>query len=674
MAFSHKKWPSLPQWGQFLKVLNKKEKIIFFVFLFLSIASIIFISNSLYLENTQIVPAGGGTYVEGVIGSPRNINPVYAQTNDVDRDLAELIYSGLMKYSERGEIVTDLAEEYVVIEEGKIFEFHLRENLSWADGNPITADDVIFTVKTIQNPSFKSPIRASWLGVKVEKISDLIIRFELANPSVVFLENSVLKIMPKHIWEGISDQNFPLSIYNLKPVGSGPYKVKEVVQDKEGNIKSIELTINASYHGDLPHIQKIIFSFFENEDELISALEAGRIDGLSLASMEEYQKDSFSEYRLLTPRYFAVFFNPEKSKILADEKLRQALNYGTDKTEIVNGLLSVQARTVDSPILPYIYDFANPSEVYEFDLEKAKEILDTAGFVEKENGIGEEDKSSSSPFADAWVREKIVRKEPAFQFKSNLQTGSQGNEVQELQKCLAKDPEVYPEGEITGYFGEKTRVAVVSFQEKYKEEILTPYGLAQGTGRVLSSTREKLNQLCAAPSEEILPLSFTLTTVNQETLINVASGLKRQWESLGIKTEIKIVDSSTLTEEIIRPRDYELILLGQGLEMIIDPFPFWHSSQIKDPGLNLALYENKETDKLLEEARQTLDQEKRKTILEEFQNILIKDAPAVFLYSPDYLYLVSGEIKGVSVKIITDPSKRFSGIEKWYIKTKRAWK
>ena len=660
MAFSYKKWPSLPQWGQFLKVLNKKEKIIFFVFLFLSIASIIFISNSLYLKNTQIVPAGGGTYVEGVIGSPRNINPVYAQTNDVDRDLAELIYSGLMKYSERGEIVTDLAEEYVVIEEGKTFEFRLKENLSWADGNPITADDVIFTVKTIQNPSFKSPIRASWLGVKTEKISDLIIRFELANPSVVFLENSVLKIMPKHIWEGISDQNFPLSIYNLKPVSSGPYKVKEVVQDKEGNIKSIELTINANYHGDLPHIQKIIFSFFENEDELISAFDAGRIDGLSLASIEEHQKDSFSEYRLLTPRYFAVFFNPEKSKILAEEELRQALNYGTNKTEIVNGLLPVQARTVDSPILPDIYGFASPSEVYGFDPEKAKEILDTAGFVEKENSDG--------------MREKVIRKEPAFQFKSDLQTGSQGNEVQELQKCLAKDPEVYPEGEITGYFGEKTRAAVVNFQEKYKEEILTPYGLAQGTGRVLSSTREKLNQLCAAPSEEILPLSFALTTVNQETLINVASSLKKQWESLGIKTEIKIVDSSTLTEEIIRPRDYELILLGQGLEMIIDPFPFWHSSQIKDPGLNLALYENKEADKLLEEARQTLDQEKRKTTLEEFQNILIKDAPAVFLYSPDYLYLVSEEIKGVSVKIITDPSKRFSGIEKWYIKTKRAWR
>lgn len=660
MAFLHRKWPSRPQWRQFLKVLNRKEKIIFFVFLFLAIGSASYTFNHIYLDNTQIVPAKGGTYTEGVIGSPRNINPVYAQTNDVDRDLSELIYSGLMKYSANGEIVTDLAEKYSTLEDGKIFEFYLKENLLWADGKPITANDVIFTVKTIQNPSFKSPIRASWLGVKVDKISDLGIRFELASPSVVFLENSTLKIMPEHIWKEISEQNFSLSIYNLKPVGSGPYKVKDVAQDKEGNIKSLELIINGNYHGDLPHIQKVFFSFFEDENKLISAFKAGQIDGFSSLFIEKYQEDSLSEYRLLTPRYFAVFFNPEKSKILAEVELRQALNYGINKTEVVNEILPLQAETIDSPILPDVYGFADPSEVYEFNPEKAKEILDEAGFIVKEDSEG--------------IREKIVKKEAAFQFKSNLQVGSQGNEVQELQKCLAKDPEVYPEGETTGYFGEKTRIAVVNFQEKYKEEVLTPYGLTQGTGRVLQSTREKLNQLCAASSEKITPLSFTLTTVDQETLIKVAANLKKQWGSLGIKTEIKIVDNFTLTEEVIRPRDYELILLGQGLEMVIDPFPFWHSSQIKDPGLNLSLYKNKEADKLLEKARQTMDPEKRKAALEEFQDILIKDSPAIFLYSLDYPYLVSEKIKGISVKIITDPSKRFLGIEEWYIKTKRVWK
>ena len=142
-----------------------------------------------------------------------------------------------------------------------------------------------------------------------------------------------------------------------------------------------------------------------------------------------------------------------------------------------------------------------------------------------------------------------------------------------------------------------------------------------------------------------------------------------------MQIKIQVVNErSVFTEEIIRPRNYEMILVGQGLEINLDPFPFWHSSQIKDPGLNLAVYENKESDKLLEEARQTLNEEKRKAALEKFQDILIEDAPAVFLYNSDYLYLVSKEIKGISVKIITDPSKRFSGIENWYIKTKRTWR
>ena len=252
--------------------------------------------------------------------------------------------------------------------------------------------------------------------------------------------------------------------------------------------------------------------------------------------------------------------------------------------------------------------------------------------------------------------------------------GSQGNEVKELQKCLARDSEVYPEGEITGYFGEKTKKAVIKFQEKYRTEILEPQGLSAGTGEVLKSTRDKLNALCAAPSEETIPLSFTIITVNQPILEKVASLLKEQWKSLGINLEIKTIDVSTLTEEIIKPRNYEMLLFGEVLGLIPDPFPFWHSSQTKDPGLNLASYENKDCDKILEDIRQNLNEGERKVALEKFQNILIEDSPAIFLYSPDYLYLVSNEIKGINTKIIADPSKRFSNIENWYVKTKRVWK
>ena len=335
-----------------------------------------------------------------------------------------------------------------------------------------------------------------------------------------------------------------------------------------------------------------------------------------------------------------------------------ALNYGTNKEEILEKVLAGQGYLVDSPILPKIYDFNLPSKIYQFDLEMAKEILKKAKFVETEEGL----------------RRKIIKKEPAFQFKSDLREGSKGKEVEELQKCLAKDPEVYPEGEVTGYFGKKTKMAVIKFQEKYKKEILEPWGFKEGTGLVAKTTREKLNEICAPPPEEILPLSFSLATVDQPILIEVANLLKNQWRALGAEVEIKTFDISQLEKEIIKPRNYQSLLFGKVLGAIPDPFPFWHSVQKKDPGLNLAIYQNKKADQLLEEARQSLNEKERKEKLEKFQDILIEDAPAVFLYNPDYLYLVSKEIKGINVKIIVDPSKRFSNINEWHIKTKRTWR
>ena len=660
-----KKLANLSGWQQLFKVFNQKEKIIFLVFLFLTLVSFFSLTTSFYQRKTKIVPTKGGSFTEGVIGFPRNINPVYAQGNDVDRDLIELVYSGLMKYNDQGEIIPDLAEKYQVLEEGKVFEFTLKENLFWSDGQPITADDVIFTIKTIQNPSFYSLIRASWLGVNIEKVSDLKIRFDLTSPSVVFLENCLLKILPKHIWAEVSEQNFPLSKYNLNPIGSGPYRVDKVISDKEGQIKSLELKVNSYYHSKPPYLSKIVFSFFKNRESLISAFNSKQIDNFFISSAKDYPRNDFSEHRFSLPIYFTLFLNQEKSEILKIKEIRQALNYGTDKISLIEQSLE-QGKAIDSPILPEVYGFNPPLNDYEYNPEKAENILNQAGFILK-------DESSL-------IREKFNKQEAAFLFKKALTLGSEGNEVQELQKCLAQDPLIYPAGEITGYFGEKTKTAVIKFQEKYFDEILSPSGLKEGNGQVKQATIAKLNELCSPTSEESLPLSLILTTTSDPLLVKVAELLKEQWQNLGINLEIETFDLASegtriaFQEEILKPRNYQILLYGELLGLIPDPFPFWHSSQTKDPGLNIALYENKEADQLLEEARQTLDQEGRKEILESFQDVLLKDAPVVFLYSPDYFYLTSKKLKGLEAELIANPSKRFIEVEKWYIKTKRVWR
>lgn len=662
-----KNYPTKKQWKVFFtapqKVLSVKEIILFLFFLVLFLINSVYLTINFYIKNTNVIPKKGGVYTEGMIGQPRFINPVYSSYSDIDRDLTELIFSGLMKYNKEGKIVPDLIKNYEIKENGKVYEIELKDNLLWSDGEPLTVEDVIFTIKILQDPSYKSPQIANWLGVEVEKISEKQARFILKNPYGPFLENLTQKIIPKHIWNEVLPENFPLSLKNLKPIGSGPYKLDSLQQDKNGKIISLTLTTNNNYHGKTPYLSKINFNFYNSEQEIISALKRKEIDGapvgINIANEVVKKVSNLNLYSAKMPRYFAVFLNQNKSKILAEKSVREALNYGTNKQELVEKILGNKATQVNSPLLPDIYGFNSAESIYNFNPEKANNLLDEAGFVLDETST---------------ERKKTTKKSSSFKFTSELREGNKGKEVEELQKCLSKDSEIYPEGIVSGYFGEQTKTAVIKFQEKYKEEILAPSGITKGTGIVGKSTRDKLNKLCFPPLEETLSMKFSLITVDQPLLIQVAKKLAGQWRNIGVNIEIVPVEISQLEKEFIKPRNYEMLLFGNVLTMIPDPLSFWHSDQVKDPGLNLAIYQSKEADQLLKEARQTNDENMRKEKLEKFQSLLIKDAPTIFLYNPDYLYFVSKKVKGIEIKNIVDPSKRFTEIEDWYIKEKRVWK
>ncbi len=650
-----RKWPNRKQWPLFFSFFTKKEKILFFFFSFVFVASFLYIISSFYIENTILVPKKGGVYIEGVVGYPRFINPAYLES-DVDKALVELIFSGLMKYDKDLGIIPDLAESYQVEEDGRVYRVFLRENLFWQNGEPITSEDVVFTIKKIQNPEYKSHFRPNWIGVEVREINEKEIEFRLRRPYSSFIENLTIKIMPKSIWRDVSPQRFFSDIHHLQAIGSGPYKIKEKSFTNEEKIKSITLERNPYYHKREPFIDQIKFLFFENEYALLDSVNRGRVDGASLSSFVK-TKSNFTVKKFQFPRYFAVFFNLESSEQLQNPEIRKALNYATNKNAIVEGALKTKTeeQIVNSPILPNIYGIDSPSLIYDFNKEKAEEILDKEGFELRENGF----------------REKIIERENSFQFTTNMSIGSKGKEVEELQRCLSRFEEIYPEKEITGYYGNKTKNAVIAFQEKYKEEILEPQGLSEGTGDVKGGTHKKLNELCFRSTLEVTPLSFVLKTIEHSLLIETAEILKKQWKDLGIKIEIEIVPREERETELIRPRNYEMLLLGKVLGAIPDFFPFWHSSQKEDPGYNFSLYENSKADKILEEIRETLDVEEKKEKMSILQEIIIKDAPAIFLYSPKFIYLTKA--KGIETEKIAEPSKRFSDIESWYLKTKREW-
>lgn len=166
-------------------------------------------------------------------------------------------------------------------------------------------------------------------------------------------------------------------------------------------------------------------------------------------------------------------------------------------------------------------------------------------------------------------------------------------------------------------------------------------------------------------------LVISLATIEDEESQRVAEAIKRYWEAVGVKTVLNIVPLSQIQSGIIELRDFEGLFFGQVVGNDPDSYVFWHSSQVGEGGLNLSNYANDDVDKMLEDARLTLDKEERIVKYKKFQEILAEDVPAIFLYSPFYTYIQGKKIKGFETKNISSPADRFADINNWYIKTGR---
>ena len=549
------------------KLLSKKERLVVMGLSSVIIFSILAIPIGYYFSITEARPDFGGSFTEGLIGEPRFINPLLLQT-DTDRDLSQLIYSGLLKNDGKGNFIPDLAENFTVSEDGLTYRFNLRKNVQWHTGKIFSADDVIFTVKTAQNQECSSPQRITWQGVETVKINDWAIEFKLKNPYAQFVNNLTLGIMPSHLWQEIKPANFVLSELNLKPVGTGPYKFFKLRKDGNGRITSYELVANESYYLGKPYIESIKFKFYSTEEDLIQSFNLSGIDSLNGISSTNVKELRFPGkvrlQRLKIPRYFAVFLNQNQSDALSDKNVRLALAHSVNKDRIIESI-SGGGFKVDSPILPEIFaDFDGNIKRYDYNPEFAKQILDNSQWQDKD-GDG--------------IREK-------------------GDKKLEIQF--------------------------------------------------------------------VAPQRKELTTIGER--------LKNDWQSIGIKIEMTSIPVVELQQDYIQPRTYQMLLFGEVLNVEPDPFSFWHSSQKKDPGLNLALYDNQGADKLLEEARQSLNKRVRVNRYNDFQNLVIEDLPSIFLYSPLYLYPQTKKIKGFEDELLGLPSERFINVNKWHIKTQRVRK
>jgi peptide/nickel transport system substrate-binding protein len=402
-SLSRAKIPSLKQIKYIKKFLSIRELWILRISFLIFALSLFFLGGRFYLNHLQVVPVKGGEYVEGLIGSPQYINPLYASYSDVDSDISSLIFSSLLKRNKDGQLINDLAINYEISKDNKAYTFQLRTDAKWHNNTPVTVDDVMFTFNIIKDGRYNSPLRKSFIGVNIEKVNESTVRFVLAEPYAAFLDLLTFGILPQDLWYQILPNAAGLAELNLKPIGSGPYKFKSLTKDKTGQIKSYNLVINEDYYGKQAHIEKLSFVFFPNFEEALQALNGGIVDGISYLpkQLEEdlVAQDSLNIHRLNLPQLTAIFFNQGNNSFLKEKSVRQALALAINKNKIIEDVFSGDARLVDGPILPDSFAYNQNIKKYSYNKEEAIKLLEDAGWKEVE--ITEDDLSKAEANKDS---------------------------------------------------------------------------------------------------------------------------------------------------------------------------------------------------------------------------------------------------------------------------------
>ncbi len=602
--------PALAQAKYLFHFLSKKEKIFFTACFAAATISVFALAGLFLINHLMMIPNAGGEYSEAMIGQPKFLNPVFASASDVNNDISSLIYAGLFRYDQEGNTVPDLAESFSISTDTKSYDIKIRRNIRFADGEPLTANDVMYTIDLIQNPKVASPLLQAFQGVTMARVNDYEVRFTLKAPFAPFLGTLTVGILPEHIWSESGPEGLHLSKNNLQPIGAGPWQFMKLVKDSTGRIDSLTLSRSNRYFGEKPLFQALRFKFFDEYGSALEALRSQSIDAISFLpkdSTARLNNKYINFYQLQLPEYTALFFNSAYQPSLKNDDVRLALTKAIDKNTIISKALDGLAKPISSPFPEGSLGYDENTKRIETNVNDAMALLDKK-----------------------WTR---IAPEEYFNLRRDAL-------IKETQK-------------------NSSSTLSAADDKNIKNAIRSEMDPAQ-----LFYRKDKENNI----------LQITITTADTEEYGRVAEQIALMWETIGVKTSVERVATGQLARESIKDRAYDVLLYSEIVGGDPDPFPFWHSSQIEFPGLNLAGFSDRAADKLLEDGRAAADNAARKELYKKFQNILVDSVPAVFLYSPIHTMAINKEIKGVTFGAIKFPADRYSKLSNWYIKTKLKWK
>jgi peptide/nickel transport system substrate-binding protein len=329
--------------------------------------------------------------VEGVVGAPRYLNPLLSDANPVDRELASLLFDGLLQYDETGRLAPALAEGWEVSEDGLTVQFTLREDVRWHDGEPFTAEDVVFTYSLLQNETFPAPaeLRALWQPITINTPGPDRVTFTLPEPYSPFLDATTRGILPAHLLAGVAPASLPEHEFNVAPVGTGPFMV--AAGENWRRTGRLRLAPNPEFWRQGAQLDSLAFRFYPDMAGLLDAYRNGEVQAINnVPSWAVPEVLAMERTRLFTapqPRYTQLLFNLEGHQALATTEVRQGLAQGIDRDHLIAQSIAGQGLPLDGPYAPASWAY-NPAAMALFAHNpiSATALLDGAGWLLPEAG------------------------------------------------------------------------------------------------------------------------------------------------------------------------------------------------------------------------------------------------------------------------------------------------
>jgi peptide/nickel transport system substrate-binding protein len=332
-------------------------------------------------------PAIGGVYIEALVGEIQRLNPILDIFNQVDRDIDRIIFSGLIRFDERGVPEPDLAE-WTVTADASLYTVTIREDAVWHDGEPVTADDVIYTFSKYQDEDYPGPqdLHELWKQVNIIRLDDRRVQFQLPEPFAPFLDYLSVGLLPDHLLRGVSATALVDHPFNLQPVGTGPFRFDRFLVQEE-HIIGVSLVAFEDYFDQRPFFERVELRVFPDSTTALKAFEDGEVQGIGNVDNDILSQvlasPDLNLHTTRLPNLGIIFLNTQSAEkeFLADKQFRQALQFAINRQWIINEALSGQGLIPIGPVLPNTWSFADNLTAPEFDPEQAAKILDTLGWV-----------------------------------------------------------------------------------------------------------------------------------------------------------------------------------------------------------------------------------------------------------------------------------------------------